>query len=744
MAAAPEFRLISPPTDHDGFRAAMTRGALKVVEQLPDTFASLQQLAREHNPAGLLASIAFYGLHRGISVDGTTTSISGTLEQHHVELLQAILLTVPANEWAQTPASPQAIQQLFDILPQLPMSFLAQRIVASRQIDDLQERTVDEIQEMIRLHTSSVRNWGYFGDVVGISRDIYSPIDIAFLAHHGFAASDVIELGRAMVAEIERRANNWCDRMRRTLSGKSISEMIEFYFQSFPDLKGSAERLRGAIPAEAPRKNVGAMLLSHADLRWESNATFDAATLARLTGLEVSRVQKALKALSLKPGELADQQLNHLFLANPIWLAPLIEYNDHFLAPMPQAILSHIHAILRDLAEKANALAILDKSRKDYLEARLTQLFQKALPNAKVIPGASWHFSGQRFETDTIVLIDKVIIIAEAKAHHLTAPGLRGAPDRVKRHVRDLLIAPSLQSARLESVLRQAQAGDRDAAAALAEAGITEHENFEHVIRLSVSLDDLSVLASAERLLREAGWVPADHELASMMNIADLAVVADILDQPVAFLHYLSERGPAQRFWDLLGDELDLLGLYIDTGFNMGRLGPNVRFTVSGMSARIDSFYEARDANLAIPKPRPKLTKYIRSIIDLLADRRAPSWTIVGMHLLSVADPNEQVRLGRMLEKAKKAVRRGVKAVQGGAIVSVTPKLERKVAVGFYVHDETDRTTIRRSLEKVAATILGETGKATCVVFGRQIDRWDEPYQTIFLARQTPDSVGAS
>jgi len=743
QSSGPVFRTMRPPADYDQFRAAITDGARKIVERLPETFASFQQLAREHDPAGLLASIAYYGLQRGMREDGSTHAIGGGLEQHHVELLQAVLLTVPADEWSSAPSMPHAIQQLFDTLPDLPTAFLAQRIVAGRQIDDLQARTVAAIQEKVRLHTSAVRNWGYFGDVIAIAREIYSPLDKTFVAHHGFAASDVIEIGQTMVTELERRANEWTGRMRRALAPKTSSQMLSAYYENFPELAGNAESLATIIPEGTPREAVLAMLLSHADLRHEDTATFDAATLSGLTSIDESRVQKALEAISLEPGALAGQELNQLFLANPVWLAPLIKLGGEFLAPMPQAIMSHIHAILRHLAERAGALVELDGARKNYLEARLAQTLATALPNSTVIPGATWSMSGQRFETDVIVLIDKVMIIAEAKAHHLTAPGLRGAPDRVRRHVRDMVVDPSLQSARLEAVLRQAQAGDSGAAKALGDAGISDPANIDHVIRLSVSLDDLSVLSSAERDLREAGWVPDDHELAPMMNIADLAVVADILDQPVTFLHYLSERGPAQRAWDLLGDELDLLGLYLDTGFNMGGLPEDVSFAVPGMSDLIDRYYDARDAGRTIPKPKPKLTKYIRLIIDHLAERRPPGWTIIGMHLLGVADPDEQVRLGRMLDKARKAVRRGIKAVQGGAVVAVTPKLERKITIAFYVHDQTERAAIRQSMEQVAGSLLGDTKKATCVVFGRHIDRWDEPYEVVCLAQQAPSNCDA-
>ncbi|ATE65259.1 hypothetical protein [Rhizorhabdus dicambivorans] len=732
-SAGPVFQLLPVPTNRDMFRERMSQAAEAHVARLPKMFAAFQQLFRDHDPAGLIASVAYYGLQRGIREDGSTTPISSKLEQHHVELLQAVLLTLPYEEWPAAPSLPRAIDRVFNELPELSLAFLAQRIVAGKEIDDIQTRTIAALQERIRLHTHAVRNWGYFGDVVSITREIYSPLDTAFLAHHGFAASDVIELARAMVAEIERRSNAWFSALRPVANAKTIPEMLQRYYAGFPDLAGSAEGLAERIPKEARREQVLAMLMGHADLRHPENATFDATSLAALTGLDAGRVEKTLRAIALRPGSLAGQKLEFLFLANPVWLAPLIDLGGSFLAPMPQIVMSHIHAILRRLADEAGALEPLDTARNAYLERRMVEALSAALPMASVRSSVTWSFNGQRFETDAIAQTDKLLLIAEAKANHLTPQGLRGAPDRVKRHVRDMVVEPSLQSARLEAIVRQAQAGSSDALATLAEAGINEPGQIERIIRLSVSLDDLSVLASAEQELRDAGWVPADHELAPMMNIADLLAVADILDRPVVFLHYLAERGPFQRAFELFGDELDFLGLYLQTGFNLGGVPQDMRLVPSGMSEAIDRYYDARDAGKLISKPRPRLSTYFLSILDTLALRQPSGWTLIGMHLLNAADQDEQARLARMLERARKKVRRKTTGMEDGAVVSLKPPLERKASVAFYIHDHADRAALKQSVEEVASKELDAV--AECVVFARHIDRWDEPYQIAAIAK---------
>lgn len=710
----------------------MTAAAAIHVERLPAMFSDMQQLMRENDPQGLLASVAFYGLQRSIREDGSTSSASTKLEQHHVELLQAVLLSLRAQDWGTSPSTPRAVNRVFEELPSLSLAFLAQRIVAGVDPGDAQARTVSALQERVRFHTHAVRNWGYFGDVVAIARDLYSPLDHVFLAHHGFGASDVIEVARTMVAELERRGTAWAAAMRPVASAADVDGMVRRYCSEFPHASASADELAARLPAGVGREQVLGMLMGHADLLHAENMSFDAPTLALAAGLDPVRTERAMRAIALRPGALADRRMEFLFLDNPVWAAPLIDLGSSFLAPMPQAIMSHVHAIVRRLAGEAGALDRLDAARAAYLERKLGDALRAALPGADVTTGAKWSIAGQRFETDALARIDKVLLVSEAKATHLTPQGLRGAPDRVRRHVRDMILEPSIQSARLEGVVRDAANGSAEAGAAMAEAGIRSPGEIERVIRLSVSLDDLSVLASAEQELREAGWIPAGHELAPMMNVADLLAVADILDEPAAFLHYLAERGPFQRTFELIGDELDFLGLYLETGFNLAGVPADMRLIPSGMSEAIDRFYDARDAGLPIAKPRVRIGPYFQSILRTLADRRPPGWTLIGMNLLGAADQREQARLVRLLERARKAVRRRTKGMEEGAVVSVTPPVERKASVAFYVHRIDDREDLRRAIGTVASKNLAG---AETVVFARHVDRWEEPYQVAAIAK---------
>ena len=262
------------------------------------------------------------------------------------------------------------------------------------------------------------------------------------------------------------------------------------------------------------------------------------------------------------------------------------------------------------IAVASGTLPQLEARRPKYLEEKVAKLLAHAFPTAIIRNGTKWRLGAVEYETDHLVLIDKIAIIVEDKSQSLTDRGLRGAPERVREHVKDLIGSPSEQSARLEGMIRRAKANDTEATNALTPFGV-DFGTVERVICFNVTLDDLTMLSSAESELKAAGWIRPDLVLAPTMTIADLETVIDILERPVFLLHYFGERQRVQREGHVLADEIDFLGTYLENGLNLGDLekqGLNV--SLSGMSALIDAFYNSLDAGVDVAKPKPRLSHY--------------------------------------------------------------------------------------------------------------------------------------
>jgi hypothetical protein len=243
-------------------------------------------------------------------------------------------------------------------------------------------------------------------------------------------------------------------------------------------------------------------------------------------------------------------------------------------------------------------------------------------------------------------------------------------------------------------------------------------------------------LSAAEGEFKKVGWVPADHDLAPTVLIADLLCIIDILDKPLLLLHYLSERTHFQKALNLMGDELDFLGLYLENGFNFVIDDKDMMFTPTGMSGPIDRYYDAQDAGITQSKPKPNLSNLFTRIIDRLNERRPEGWTTVGLHLLGSANPSEQRRLEQSLDKLRIMVRKNHRDPAHINSVQIQPPQQHKARVGFYVFPEQLRGGLKAAMERLSTEALDAAGVESIVLFARSTEKWDVPYEAVLYVKQ--------
>lgn len=721
---------------HEEFKKAVLESAREDVQNYPVLLDQLLGVLKEYMPESVVSTFAFYGTRAAINDKGETRRLTKGIEQHHIELLQGIALTVPAAEWGEAPPTADVMQIVFDTVPQISDTLFKRRLIAEVDEADDGQRALMALQEKVRLHTQAVRNWGYFSEVKQICRELYPPLDAKLEAASCYTFSDILDVSEAILAAIEQRGNDYMDALRRVLSARDGKTMVEGYFREFPDLVGTPEEMLNVIPEGTPREGVMGFLMSHADLRHAGNMSVTTAEVAALIGKDEERVDRILRMLSIDPGELADQKFEYMFLSNPVWARPGIYLGGRYMFVMPQAIFSHINEIMWNVATSAKIESDLSDRRATYLEDKTESLIQSVLPTARITKNAKWMIGAQQFETDIVAVVDKTVFLGEAKSHRLTPQGLRGAPDRLKRHLNDMVLAPSLQSERLAGHIVAARAGDADSLKITQSLGL-DAEKVDQIIRISLTLEDLSVLSSSEEELAKAGLIPDGHNLAPALHIADLACIADILDEEIPFLHYFSERFHFQKHFEIFGDELDFLGVYLSTGFNLGAEQKDFRrLMVSGMSGVIDQYYNARDAGMELKKPAPTIHRTYKGIIDKLARTKPYGWTTMGIFVLSSASPEEQPKVERGLKRLRKSVTRKNAKPGHECFMEIVPPLNRKATVGFYVHQRANTNLRREHMEHFAAEALERDDAASCVLFAKNADDWSSPYEAVLLAQR--------
>jgi hypothetical protein len=697
----------------------------------------LRALLQSYYPPHFLAVLAGWGLRTAVGPRGVgnRTMIDGIF-QHHVELLQAIALSMPSWEWGEEPASASAIQEIIEILLSLPDAFVAVRRSRAGPSSDPSVATVFSLQERLRLHTQMVRNWGGYRSMLEILRKQYAPLDAALRERNRYGALDVIAVIENTVGSIEAQVNDRFRLLKDIFKARTIPELVHDFFDRYPGVVGDPEAFLSSLEDEQTIDSIRAYLIVHADRWLVVSAIAPVTAIAKACDLSEEVTRTILDLISMQSGALSEEDTDHFFLSNPVWTKPGIRTGTDYFFAAPQTAVSFLAQILSSLYAEAGLKSRLENRRSVFLENETLRIVERALPGATIRPEAKWTWQGRTYETDLIVLVDKTVVIVECKSAALTPQGLRGAPDRVRRHIGELVTEPAVQSARLTMILDLARNGDAVARDVMSGLGLDPAE-ISAVIRVSVTLDDLTVLSSAESELKSAGWIPEDLDLPTTLNLADLACVTDILDRPSFLLDYFERRSTLQKSADVLGFELDWLGLYLTTNFALGETKGHL-LVIPEMSEEIDRYYQNLEIGHPSDKPRPLVHNYIDAVIDCLEARRPHGWTRIAADLLSVGDLETQTECAESFEDLRLqalSLERGADQVNG---FFMSAELRDDVVVVFHAFSRAMRDTKKEAVRALAEHALAQSGRSRCLFVSRMVETWEVvPYDTIgiFQAR---------
>ncbi len=251
--------------------------------------------------------------------------------------------------------------------------------------------------------------------------------------------------------------------------------------------------------------------------------------------IEQSTLDALLKTLSHRFGDLKSFPFEHLATQSPIRLKPLIALGDHtYFVPIVGLFNSFFLEIAEALLKPHDRLwnRYLDR-RANYLEETLSRRFGGAFPQGVVERNISWDDpqSGQRFETDLVVVLGSIALVIEAKSNRVSDSARRGGESRLKRDFERLVDEPATQSSRFASRLEDATE-DFDVELRSGKTVRLPASNIRCAVCVSVTLDWLPAYTLCWSALVKAGLVDPKRRPVVSLSLADLIVVLDALESP--------------------------------------------------------------------------------------------------------------------------------------------------------------------------------------------------------------------
>jgi hypothetical protein len=281
-------------------------------------------------------------------------------------------------------------------------------------------------------------------------------------------------------------------------------------------------------------------------------------------------------------------------------------------------------------------------------------------------------------------VIDSYIVVVEAKSAKVTKPARRGADASLQDAIQKLMIEPTMQARRFSHYL-QANRHLHQFHTRRGEINEVDSSNVREVICLSITLDALGATASRWPDLHDAGFTANETDLSPTMSLVDLETVCELLDGTCEKLHYLLRRAQFEKSATYIGDELDLLAFYIDTGFNIGEEEFNGRpLILWGMSKFLDPYFMRDRWHESVSKPRRRLTQWWTDILSRIEEKQVPRWTELGSILLNLAYDG-QVAFEKRFKRLQKTIQNDAQVAGHGDAVTIMigPPQRRDAIIGL-------------------------------------------------------------
>lgn len=694
------------------------------------TTTKIAEILRASDPAQLLASYGF--LFFAIQADSSSTQ-APTVNQHHLELLQAMALRIPPEQWGRGGRVARQITEIIDLVNDNAQSFQFRRIAALADGTEKSRRAAT--LEQVRGDTQFVRGEFHDHQNERYLRAILTRIDDPFKAVHGIKATTLLDILRGVVSQIEDQLATHIKLGRRIMRERKASKAIRAYFTAFPE----EEAHREAIMLKAAVQRVSDDVMHQ--FLWEQTDKFlpraysvGLANIARLCpeSENLDAAMRAMSAWTLGFGDLADTQPDHVYLANPVWSRPFIAHKGLFFLPTPGTLIVFTFLMFEQMIEADPSLKErYEAARAEFLEDELARLLRQSFPSGQVTTGLHWTgpLDGRAYENDAFVLIDRTALLFEAKSGQVTAPARRGAEGRLKGEVAKLMVEPAKQSQRLEELL----AGRRGLHVFQTDQGTVEIDSrrIDTFVRISIVFNTIGATSSRWPELVEAGLIPADLTPVPTMGIADLEVVCELLQAQTDICHYLRRRTDLERNALYLADEYDLTAFYLSTGFNIGETEFDGTFLhLYGMSDKLAPYY-SRNREPRTPKPTPTRSALWRRFLQGLEQRQSDGWIEIAYRLLNL-EYDQQVLIEQQIGPARRQVLKSRDDAAVSANIAVGPP-QRRSAMAFVVFKAAGKAERDRHVMAFGAEAAETAGTQDCLVVAIDAQQGHLPYSAIGL-----------
>lgn len=350
------------------------------------------------------------------------------------------------------------------------------------------------------------------------------------------------------------------------------------------------------------------------------------------------------------------------FRTLPARKKPLVQIDSEYFAVDPCFIRdAGYRALLFKLLERKPEYRECFKERQKIMsEGAFPDILSDQLPSATVYNEVYYKdpVTKQWVENDTLVLIDDVLYLVEAKAG--AAATIASPALDFKRHaqsIRDLVIKAYKQCERFFNYLNSADQVSlyRLTGGNYQEVGRIKRSDYRVLIPIGLTVESFSPFSAYCKDLPEIEPLLHKHGFISM-SIDDLFVLKRILPTAGAFSHYMEVRQSVAGMKHAhLFDEFDHLGAYVTRNRFDKDIAEQLRESDTklvvwdGMSVVVDKYFEGPNWE-ANPIPAQDFPDELVKLLEVINTTRKPRWLEADSLIRDYGEQGREALAKRLLE----------------------------------------------------------------------------------------------
>jgi hypothetical protein len=703
-------------------------------------------LVKRAEPFALLGTLAMYC---GTAEAGANPEFNRPLGvfSNHIELVQALAFGPPAESQSGFDPPTIVLEDVAQGVLRLTETWVLLEARKVAQASPGRDRELARALFNLRCNAMRLRGWGYQEPMVNMLQTLLAPLDELVDPALGWRPSDLPGWWMAIRVAVTQRLNAHRAAVREAMNWPVDDQWLHRVRDRFATLPVDDERMLVAS-AHADEDIRRGFVQHSSDLRAHEIFCLDLTELVSLmpSKVKAETVRAILNAWSLAPGYAGDVTPGQqLLLGNPVVGRPFVASGPDRWHLFCGWLLLHnpFELVERLLDENAEIFEAYLRRRSEFLEQRTAQLLAQALPGAQVETALLYTAptDGREYEADILVLLDSYAIVAEAKSGRIGPEARRGKARQLRDRIANLLVGSSEQAQRLARLLTKDEGQRRLRRKADGSSVIISGGSVRRVLTMGVTLEPLAWLLPRLRDVAEAGLSESTADaLAYSIGILDLEIVVRLLEHPCEVLHYLARRSEIERRAFLRGDEVDLLGLYLQTGFNLGEREFDDHHTldVTGMSDPIDRWHYGEEAGLAAQRPRLQRTPWWEAVLSRVEARRFPRWAEVGVSMCNVA-PTDQVKFEAAMERLRDDINAGRREATDIVVLQNGPPQRQDTFVGL-IAASPDPEERAQQYHAAAGVAMREQNQERVTVLAWTPVRTEAPYFALGLFEAKPSA----